>query len=386
MMRNVVIVVVLVIGLAVAGWFWLGDSAPSPQQAAPGGPPAVPVTADLARKQDVPIYRLGLGSVQAYNTVTVHVRVDGELDKVAFTEGQDVKAGDLLAQIDPRPFQAALDQVVATKAKDEAQLANAQRDLDRYITLAPQNFTSKQVLDTQRALVAQLAAQIKVDQATIDNAKVQLGYTTITSPLTGRTGIRLIDQGNIVHAADPGGLVVVTQLQPISVIFTLSETLLPAVSRALAAGPLKVEAWSQDDSEKLDEGQVALIDNQIDPTTGTLKIKATFPNQAKTLWPGLFVNAHLLIETRHDGITVPIQTVQRGPKGVFAWVIKPDKTVEMRPIKIGYTDDKLALIDSGLQAGETVVVNGQYRLVVDGKVEVTMAQPKQTAEAPEPAK
>ena len=356
-MRNVVVVVVLVIGLAVAGWFWLGNSAPAPQ-AAPDSPPAVPVTADLARKQDVPIYRLGLGSVQAYNTVTVHVRVDGQLDKVAFTEGQEVKAGDLLAQIDPRPFQAALDQVAATKAKDEAQLANAERDLDRYVTLAPQNFTSKQVLDTQRALVAQLAAQIKVDQAAIDNAKVQLGYTTITSPLTGRTGIRLIDQGNIVHSTDAGGLVMVTQLQPISVIFTLSETLLPAVSRALAAGPLKVEAWSQDDSEKLDDGQVALIDNEIDPATGTLKIKATFPNQAKTLWPGLFVNA----------------------------VVKPDKTVELRPIKVGYTDAKLALIESGLEPGETVVVDGQYRLVIGGKVEVTMAQPKQTAEAPEPAK
>jgi len=380
-MRNRVVLALLVIVVAFAGWFWLGGSTPAQQPAGPGGPPAVPVTADLARRQDVPIYRLGLGSVQAYNTVTIHVRVDGALDKVAFTEGQQVKQGDLLAQIDPRPFQAALDQALATKDKDAALLANAQRDLERYVTLAPQNFTSKQVLDTQRSLAEQLTAQVKGDQAAIENARVQLGYTTITSPIAGRTGIRLVDQGNIVHATDPGGLVVVTQLQPISLVFTLSETLLPSISRAMATGPLKVEAWSQDDSEKLDEGVVALVDNEIDPTTGTMKLKASFPNPALALWPGQFVNAHLLTETRHDGITVPVQTVQRGPNGPFAWVIKPDKSVEMRPIKIGYTTTDTALIDSGLAAGDLVVVDGQYRLVVGGKVEVTMLTPKQTAAA-----
>ncbi|MEI9985796.1 MAG: efflux RND transporter periplasmic adaptor subunit [Aliidongia sp.] len=380
------VLALLVIGFAVAGWFGLSGSTTAQPSAGQAGPPPVPVTADTARKQDVPVFQLGLGQVQAYNTVTIHVRVDGALDKVAFKEGQDVKEGDLLAQIDPRPFQAALDQAAATKDKDAAQLANAERDLDRYVTLAPQNFTSKQVLDTQRALVAQLSAQIKADQAAIDNAKVQLGYTTITSPLTGRTGIRLIDQGNIVHAADAGGLVVVTQLHPISLIFTLSETLLPAVTKAMAAGQLKVEAWSQDDSLKLDEGSVALIDNQIDPSTGTMKIKATFPNEALTLWPGQFVNARLLLETRHDGVTVPVSAIQRGPNGTFAWVIKPDKTVEMRPIKVGYTTSDTALIDSGLTAGEVVVVEGQYRLVVGGPVEATMQPPKQTAAAQGSAK
>jgi multidrug efflux system membrane fusion protein len=371
--------VLALLGLSLAG------SVMAQQPPAQSGPPAVPVTADLARKQDFPVFQLGLGQVQAFNTVTIHVRVDGALDKVAFTEGQDVKQGDLLAQIDPRPFQASLDQAAATKDKDAAQLANAQHDLDRYVTLAPQNFTSKQVLDTQRALVAQLTAQVKADQAAIDNAKVQLGYTTITAPISGRTGIRLIDQGNIVHATDTTGLVVLTQLRPISVIFTLSETLLPKVSKALAAGPLKVEAWSQDDSLKLGEGQVALIDNQIDPSTGTMKIKATFPNEALSLWPGQFVNARLLIETRQDGITIPVSAIQRGPNGTFAWVVKPDKSVEMRPIKIAYSTTDTALIDSGLAAGDTVVTGGQYRLVLGGKVDVTMTPPKQTADGAGPA-
>jgi multidrug efflux system membrane fusion protein len=385
-MRNALILTLAVIGAAIVGWFWLGSPEPAPRAAGQTMAPAVPVTADPARRQDVPIFRLGLGAVQAFNTVTIHVRVDGALDKVAFTEGQEVKAGDLLAQIDPRPFKAALDQAVAARDKDAAQLANAQHDLERYITLAPQNFTSKQTLDTQRALVAQLAAQIKGDEGVIDNARVQLGYTTITSPLAGRTGIRLVDQGNIVHAADPGGLVVVTQLHPISVIFTLSETFLPAINRALAAGPLKVEAWSQDDGEKLDEGVVALVDNQIDPATGTMKVKATFPNEADTLWPGQFVNAHLQVETRHDGITVPVQAIQRGPKGTFAWVIKQDdKTAEMRPITVGYTTSDTALIDRGLSPGDLVVTDGQYKLVVGSKVEVTMRNPKQTAAMPGPA-
>jgi multidrug efflux system membrane fusion protein len=386
-MRNGLILTLLVIGIAIGGWLWLGGPGPTPQAVGQVAPAAVPVTADLARRQDVPIFRFGLGAVQAFNTVTIHVRVDGALDKVAFKEGQDVKAGDLLALIDPRPFQAALDQAVATRDKDAAQLANAEHDLERYITLAPQNFTSKQTVDTQRALVAQLTAQTKGDQAAIDNAKVQLGYTTIASPIDGRTGIRLVDQGNIVHATDPGGLVVITQLHPISVIFTLPEAMLPAINRALAAGPLAVEAWSQDDGEKLDTGRVLLVDNQIDPTTGTMKLKATFQNQANSLWPGQFVNAHLQIETRRDAVTVPVQAVQRGPKGTFVWVIKPDdKSVAMRPVVVGYTTSDTAVIDSGIAAGDLVVIDGQYRLVVGGRAEVAMRKPEQTAAVPEPAK
>jgi membrane fusion protein, multidrug efflux system len=349
-----------------------------------GGPAPVPVTAELARLQDMPIYQLGLGAVQAYNTVSIKVRVDGSLDKVAFTEGQEVKAGDLLAQIDPRPYQAQLAQAQANKARDEAQLANARLDLVRFSDLVKKEFATRQSVDTQEALVAQSLAAVQGDDAAIDIAKVQLGYTTIVAPITGRTGIRLVDQGNIVHASDPGGLVVITQLQPISVIFTLPEASLPAVNKALAAGTLPVEAWSQDDSEKLDEGAVALVDNQIDAATGTMKLKATFPNSSAALWPGQFVNAHLRIETRHDAVTVPVQAVQRGPKGTFAWVIKPDdKSVEMRPITVGYSTSDFALIQSGLSAGDLVVIDGQYKLVIGAKVDIRMSQPKQTAEVPE---
>jgi multidrug efflux system membrane fusion protein len=349
-----------------------------------GGPAPVPVTAELARVQDMPIYQLGLGAVQAYNTVTIKVRVDGSLDKVAFTEGQDVKAGALLAQIDPRPYQAQLAQAQANKARDEAQLANARRDLVRFSDLVKKDFATRQSVDTQEALVAQSLAAVQGDDAAIDIAKVQLGYTTITAPISGRTGIRLVDQGNIVHASDPGGLVVITQLQPISLVFTLPEASLPAVNKALAAGSLPVEAWSQDDGEKLDEGAVALVDNQIDAATGTMKLKATFPNLSAALWPGQFVNAHLQIETRRDAVTIPVQAVQRGPKGTFAWVIKPDdKSVEMRPISVGYSTSDTALIQSGLSAGDLVVVDGQYKLVIGAKVDIRMQQPKQTAEVPE---
>jgi multidrug efflux system membrane fusion protein len=371
--------------LATVMWHWQGRAAGGTPSSAASPAPA-PVDIAAASRADVPVYLEGLGTVQAFNTVTMKTRVDGQIQKVSFVEGKHVKAGDLLVQIDPRPYQAAYDQVVAKKAQDEAQLANAKVDLERYAALLKTSAAPRQQADTQRALVAQLEATVRADQGAIDAAKVQLDYTGITSPIDGITGIRLVDQGNIVHAADPGGLVVVTQLHPISVIFTLSETFLPAINRALAAGPLKVEAWSQDDGEKLDEGVVALVDNQIDPATGTMKVKATFPNEADTLWPGQFVNAHLQVETRHDGITVPVQAIQRGPKGTFAWVIKQDdKTAEMRPITVGYTTSDTALIDRGLSPGDLVVTDGQYKLVVGSKVEVTMRNPKQTAAMPGPA-
>ncbi|HUN47204.1 MAG TPA: efflux RND transporter periplasmic adaptor subunit [Stellaceae bacterium] len=328
----------------------------------PATPPGVPVIAGVARQQDVPIYLTGLGTVQAYNTVTIHTRVDGELTKVAFKEGQDVKAGDLLAQIDPRPFQATLDQATAKKTQDEAQLENAKRDLQRYAELGTKDFISRQTVDTQKSLVAQLTATIAADQAAIDSAQVQLGYTTITSPLAGRTGIRLVDQGNIVHATDATGLVVITQLQPISVIFTLPEEDFIPINQELRQGSLKVIAYSQDDRTKLDEGTLALVDNQIDQTTGTIKLKANFPNPQHTLWPGEFVNAHLLLNVRHDAVTVAAPVVQRGPQGTFAYVIKPDATVEARPIKVAQIADNVALIDSGLEAGDRVVVDGQYKL------------------------
>ena len=340
----------------------------------PAAPQAVPVQVATAERRDVPLYLAGLGTVQAFNTVTVKTRIDGELQKIAFTEGQNVKVGDLLAQIDPRPSQAALDQAVAKKAQDEAQLANAKLDLQRFADLAARNFATKQQLDTQRAMVAQLAAQISGDQAAIDNARTQLGYTTITSPLDGRTGIRLVDQGNIVHATDPNGLVVVAQLQPISVVFTLPEDQLQAVNAAMASSPARILAMSRDGKQTLAEGTLALVDNQIDQSTGTIRLKGTFPNQDGALWPGEFVNIRLLAQIARNVVTVPSGALQRGPQGYYAYVLKPDGTAEMRSIEVGSAADGVAVVDAGLSAGEKVVTAGQYRLKPGTRVAATSAE------------
>jgi membrane fusion protein, multidrug efflux system len=354
------IVMLALMSAGSVAWYLMRDAAEAARPA-PRDPP-VPVVAEAVRSQDVPIYATGIGTVQAFNTVTIRTRVDGQIDKVAFTEGQDVKVGDLLAQIDPRPFQAQLEQAQAQKASHEAQLVDAKIDLKRFTNLAKSGAATGQSVDTQKALVAQLEANIQADQAAIDNATVQLGYTTITAPIAGRTGLRLVDAGNIVHATDQTGLVVLTQIEPISLIFTLPEDALPDVAHAMAQGPLRVLAFSRDDKTELGDGTLALIDNQIDQTTGTIRLKATFPNKDHALWPGQFVNARLFLAVRHDGVTVPAAVVQRGPQGTFAYVIKPDSTVEMRPISVAQLRDGLALIDSGLSAGERVVVDGQYKL------------------------
>jgi multidrug efflux system membrane fusion protein len=381
-----VLVGVGVLVLLAIGWVWV-----SRKPAAAAGPAsahnAIAVETAYAERRDVPLYLEGLGNVQAFYTAKITARVDGELQRIGFVEGQLVKKGDLLAQIDPRPMQAALDQATGMQAKDAAQLESARRDLARYQVLAPQNLTSKQVLDTQQALVAQLQAQLQVDQAAIDNARTQLAYASITAPFSGRTGIRLVDPGNIVHAADTTGIVVVTQIQPIAVVFTLPEDALPQVTRALAAGSVAVAALSRDDRTALDSGTLTLVDNEIDPTTGTVRLKATFPNESNALWPGQFVNVRVLLQQRHDVVTLPTSAVERGPDGLFAYVVRADATVEARPIKTAEDSDGITVVTDGVQSGERVVTSNQYRLQPGAPVHSLTAAvvPAATPAAPPPS-
>jgi membrane fusion protein, multidrug efflux system len=350
---------VLAAALLVIAWRGLHKPAAA---ATPKIAQAIQVETAAAAPADVPIYLQGLGTVQAFYTVTVTARVDGELQKIGFTEGQMVHKGDLLAQIDPRPNQAAYEQALATKVKDEAQLKNARLDLERYTQLQPQDLASKQTVDTQRALVDQLVAQIKVDQAVIDNARTQLDYTRIVSPIDGRTGIRLIDPGNIVHAAATTGIVVVTQVQPISVVFTLPEEQLGEVGEALSAGPVPVTTMSRDGGKVLDEGTLSLIDNQIDQPTGSVRLKATFANKRNSLWPGQYVDARVLVRTEKHALTIPDAAVQLGPDGPFTYVVKNDSTVEARPLHVSQGSNGLTIVTRGLRAGEIVVTSNQYRL------------------------
>jgi membrane fusion protein, multidrug efflux system len=353
----------LLIAVALAASHWLGRK-PPPAKA----PPAIPVDIATVQRSDVPVYLEGLGTVQAFYTVTVTARVDGQIEKVAFREGQDVKKGALLVQIDPRPYQAALDIAVATRAKDLAQLANAQRDMERYGLLAPEDLASKQTVDTQRALIAQLTAQVKGDQAAIDNARTQLDYTTITSPIDGRTGIRLIDPGNIVHASDTTGMVVVTQLEPISVIFTLPEEAFDQLSAALARGSVAATALARDGAQELDNGTVELIDNQIDQTTGTIRVKAILPNRQRRLWPGEFVNVRVLTQTQRQVLTIPASALERGPDGMFTYVVQPDSTIAVAPLTVGEHSGNIVVVEKGLPAGQRVVVSNQYRLQPGSRV------------------
>jgi len=378
--------------LAIVGSFgWFASKKQSPaKEGGPGAGPGrgglggfpVPVIAGVVQQKEVPIYLDGLGTVQAFNTVTVHSRVDGQIVKIAFVEGQDVHAGDVLAQIDPAPFQAQLDQNAAKKAQDEAQLAIARLTLDRDKELLTSKILAQQDYDTQKAMVDQLVATVRGDQAAIDNATVQLAYTTITSPLDGRTGIRMIDQGNIVHATDSNGLVVITELHPISVTFTLPEQNLQAIRQHLpSSGALTALALDRDNRATLSEGKLAVIDNQIDITTGTIRLKATFENNDLKLWPGQFVNVRLLLETR-QGPVVAASVVQHGPDGDFAFVISNDLTAQVRPIKVAQVDRGQALIDEGLTAGERVVEDGQYKLQPGSKVK--LPEPKEAGGGDKP--
>jgi membrane fusion protein, multidrug efflux system len=359
MPRKTAILAVLVVIIAGGGVFaFTRKSAPAP----PTAIPVVPVVAGVVSSLDVPIYLRGIGTVIAYNTVIVRSQIQGQVTQITFTEGQTVRAGDLLAQIDPRPYEAQIDQMIATRDRDQAQLTNALANLNRYTTLEEKGWATVQLLDTQKAQVAQLQNAIKSDEALIKQAQLQLAYARLTSPISGVTGVRQVDVGNIIHPTDANGLVVVTQIEPISLIFTLPETDLPKIQQQMAKGPLTVLAYSQDDKIKLDEGRLSLINNEILQTTGTIQLKAEFPNKSHRLWPGELVNARLLLDTRHDGLTVPAGVVQRGPEGDFAYVIKPDSTAEIHAVVVSQVSNGQALIDSGLTANEQVVVDGQYKL------------------------
>ena len=382
MNRKIIVLVALpTAALAVAGALYLTLSHAFEKAAvAPVAPPAVPVVAGIVRGHEVPIYLRGVGTVIAYNTDVVRSQIQGQLTDITFTEGQTVKAGDQLAQIDLRPYQAQLDQMIANRTRDQAQLANAVANLGRYTELLSKGYATPQLSDTQKAQVAQLQSAIKADEAMIEQAEVQLGYTRLTSPISGVTGVRQIDVGNIIHPTDPNGLVVVTQIEPISLIFTLPESDLPQIQTQMAKGPLTVLAYSQDDKTKLDEGKLLLANNQIVQSTGTVQLKATFPNAAHLLWPGQLVNARLLIDTRKDGLTIAAPAVQQGQTGPYVYVIAPDGKAEVRPVTVAEISDGQALIDTGLKANETVVIDGQYRLQQGSPVQVLHGKAAQEAD------
>jgi multidrug efflux system membrane fusion protein len=328
----------------------------------------VPVSVATVGKQDVPVYLEGLGNAQPLATVTIKSQVDGRLDKVVFQEGQEVKKGDLLAQVDPRPFAIQLHQAEAALMRDGAQFRNAKLNLERFRELRLRNLIAQQQVDDQQAMVDQLEGGVKADEATAENARLQLDYARIKSPIDGTTGVRLVDPGNVVHASDPTGIVVVTQIDPMAVVFTLPQDDLPRVSKKLAEGPLTVEAYNRDGAIHLQTGRLELIDNQVNQATATIRLKAIFPNANRSLWPSEFVKVKLLLTTEKDALTIPAAAVQRGPQGVFVYVVGPDQTVGMRPIETGTTVDQLAIVSKGLSPGDRVVVEGQNQLRPGAKV------------------
>jgi multidrug efflux system membrane fusion protein len=375
--RGTVIAIVLV-ALAAGGLWWIvSHRRHAAEEAAKEhhGGDAVPVVVASAERRDVPIWLDGLGTVQASATVTVRSQVDGTLIEVPVREGQDVRRGDVLARIDPRGFQASLDQALAKKAQDQANLANARVDLARYAKLAATAYTSAQQADTQRATVAQLEAQVAQDQAQIDSARVQLGYATITAPVDGRVGFRQVDAGNVVHAADTTGLMVITTLRPIWVVFTLPQQALPQVSAAQARGmpqalALAQEAGGTAGRDPLDRGTLTVVDNQVDTNTGTIRLKATFPNADLKLWPGAFVTVRLNVATVHDAVVVPTVAVQRGPAGTYVYVTRADGTAVRRPVRTGHEGQTVTVVAEGLEAGEPVVVDGASRVTDSGRIAI----------------
>jgi len=379
MARRIVAGLGVMLCLGLLGLWWLNIGAGVPRAAAQVAPSEIPVTAGVVTAQDVPQYLEGIGTVQAFNMVTVKTQVDGAIVKVAFTEGQEVRKGDPLFQIDPRPYEAALALAMATKEKDAAQLATAQADLVRYGRLVGPGFQTRQSFEDQQGLVAQLQAAVKGDEAQIDTARVNLGYTNMTSPIDGRLGARLVDLGNLVRATDNTPLVSITQIKPIFVSFTLPQDDLDQIRQQQTQAPLKVTALASDGKTVLGDGRLTLIDNMIDQATGTIHLKASFPNQDERLWPGEFVNLRVVLKMRREVATVPSQTVQDGPDGHFAYVIGQDDTVERRAVEVAAVQDGVAVVSKGLAPGDRVVVDGQYRLT-DG-AHVRLLPPKSAGSA-----
>ncbi len=371
--RGWIWIVALVAVLALGVWYFRSKGSTEAQ--GPGGPQGqfgggpVPVVVATARRGDLPVYFNGLGTVTAFNTVTVRSRVDGQIVKINFTEGQTVHAGDALVEIDPRPYQVQLEQAEGQLAKDQAQLQDVKVDYDRYQQLFKEGVVPKQQVDTQQAQVGQFLGSIKADQAAIDNAKLQITYSHITAPITGRVGLRLVDMGNIVHATDTTGLLVITQLQPIAVIFSLPQDQLSQVMSKLHGAQLPVEAYDRDDTTKIATGKLLTIDNQIDTTTGTYKLKSEFGNEKNTLFPNQFVNIHLLVDTKHNVTIVPSTAIQRGPQGTYVYLAQKDNSVKIRPVTMALTSGNSVGITKGLQAGDVVVVDGQDKLQDGSKID-----------------
>ena len=382
------LVAAVIVLLGAGGWSWFHGSNESQggeqqagqnrQQGATSGPQRgggrIPVQVAEVKKIDLPVYLNGLGNVQAYNTVVVRTRIDGEIQQIGYQEGQIVTQGDLLVQIDPRPYQAALDQAVAKKRQDEATLASNRLDLERTRQLAKNSYASQQQLDQQTANVSSLTAQVAIDQAAIENAQTQLSYTTIRAPISGRTGLRLVDRGNIVHSTDTTGLVEITQIQPIAAIFTAPETQLPLLSKAIKSGPVEVAALTSDGKTILDIGRLELLNNSVDPTSGTVRLKAVFPNGNDQLWPGQSVNTRLLQSTLRDALAVPAEAVQRGQDQLYTYVIDPDGKADKRTIEVSLFGEGHAVVANGLLAGEKVVTSGQYRLTAGAQTEIRPSQ------------
>jgi membrane fusion protein, multidrug efflux system len=354
-------IAVFVIAVA-AGYFSLEHALRAKPQPAAQTERPIPVSLGIAERTNFPVLLRGLGTATPFNTVTVRSRVDGEIVKIAFREGETVQQGDLLAQIDSRPYQAALDQAVAKKVQDQATLDNAKLDLQRYSTLAKQEFASRQQLDTQQAAVAQGTALVQADEAAIENAQTQLGYTSIKSPLTGRVGFRLVDQGNIVTAASQNGIATIAQVRPISVVFTLPESQIDRINKAMARGVVPVSAYTADGARKLADGTLAVVNNEVDTTTGLIQLKATFANTDDALWPGQSLSVRVLVDTLADVVVLPQGAIQHGQQGLWTYVVNAERRAEARPIELGEADSSSAVVVKGLSAGDEVVTAGQYRL------------------------